>query len=86
VTLQSSAGLHSYLVEWTAVVEPDHVAVAGATGYPALTLITCYPFRYVGNAPQRFVVRARRVDEAAMTLDSTAPARAPAPPTGAISG
>ena len=84
VTLESAAGLHSYVVEWMAVVEPDDVAVTGATGYPALTLITCYPFRYIGDAPQRFVVRARRLDESAVSADALAPL--PAPRAGATGG
>lgn len=50
-----------YEVEWTEIVEPTAVRVMEETGYPALTLITCYPFRFVGNAPQRFIVRARRL-------------------------
>jgi sortase A len=32
--------------------------VLGPTDVPAVTLVTCYPFRYVGSAPQRFIVRA----------------------------
>lgn len=50
-----------YEVEWAAVVEPSRVEVTRDAGYPALTLVTCYPFEYVGEAPYRFVVRARRV-------------------------
>jgi sortase A len=61
IVLESEAGAETYRIEWTAVVEPQDVEVMADTGYPALTLITCYPFRYVGNAPQRFVVRARRL-------------------------
>lgn len=53
-------GRTEYRVEWAALVEPRQVDVIEATGYPALTLVTCYPFHYVGNAPYRFVVRARR--------------------------
>jgi sortase A len=49
---------YRYRVDWTAVVAPDDTSVLAPTGKPALTLITCYPFYYVGEAPQRFVVRA----------------------------
>jgi sortase A len=51
-------GRYDYRVQWTAVVEPDDLSVIAPTVKPTLTLITCYPFYYVGNAPQRFVVRA----------------------------
>jgi sortase A len=49
---------HVYVVESTTVVEPDDTYVLDATTQPALTLITCYPFRYIGPAPERFIVRA----------------------------
>jgi sortase A len=47
-----------YVVKSARVVEPDEVSVLKPTREPALTLITCYPFRYIGPAPERFVVRA----------------------------
>lgn len=47
-----------YIVQSTRVVEPDEVGVLKPTSEPALTLITCYPFRYIGPAPERLVVRA----------------------------
>jgi sortase A len=50
-----------YQVEWTAVVPPTAVRVLQPTSEPALTLVTCFPFYYVGAAPERFVVRAHRV-------------------------
>jgi len=43
------------------VIRPDQTEVLTATDVPTLTLITCYPFRYLGPAPKRFVVRAREV-------------------------
>lgn len=61
VVLESAAGKDLFEVEWIQIVEPTAVTVAEETGYPSLTLITCYPFRYVGSAPQRFIVRARHV-------------------------
>jgi LPXTG-site transpeptidase (sortase) family protein len=82
ILLQSDAGRHAYRVEWTSVVEPEEVSVAAASGYPALTLVTCYPFRYVGQAPQRFVVRARRLSgqpELAREPPARAPGRSGAP-------
>jgi sortase A len=48
----------TYVVESTKVVEPRDTYVLKPTTEPALTLITCYPFRFVGSAPDRFVVRA----------------------------
>ena len=51
-------GVFHYYVQRTNIVQPKDVWVLNATSYPALTLVTCYPFTYVGSAPQRFIVRA----------------------------
>ncbi|MGK2926340.1 MAG: class D sortase [Lysobacterales bacterium] len=48
----------TYVVTDLSVVEPTDVHVLADTGEPVLTLVTCYPFYYVGHAPQRFIVRA----------------------------
>jgi sortase A len=48
-------------VEWTQIVEPKRVDLLDSTSTRSLTLITCYPFVFVGHAPKRFVVRARQV-------------------------
>ncbi|MDX1631066.1 MAG: class D sortase [Thermoanaerobaculia bacterium] len=53
----------AYRVQWTRVVDPTEMEHVGPAGYRALTLVTCYPFRYIGNAPQRFIVRARAVPD-----------------------
>jgi LPXTG-site transpeptidase (sortase) family protein len=49
----------TYVVESTKVVTPRDIGVLDPTREPVLTLVTCYPFRYVGPAPDRFIVRAR---------------------------
>ena len=51
-------GVYVYRVQRTDVVEPTDVWVLDSTGETILTLVTCYPFTYVGPAPERFVVRA----------------------------
>ena len=51
-----------YRVIWTKVTTPEDVDVMAPTSRDMLTLVTCYPFHYVGPAPKRFVVRAVRVD------------------------
>lgn len=47
-----------YQITELSVVEPTAVHVLADTGESVLTLVTCYPFYFVGNAPQRFIVRA----------------------------
>jgi sortase A len=51
-------GVFRYYVQRTNIVQPKDVWVLNATNYPALTLVTCYPFTWVGSAPKRFIVRA----------------------------
>lgn len=51
-----------YVVEETRVVTPEDVYVLEPTAQDALTLVTCYPFSFIGAAPKRFVVRAIRTE------------------------
>ena len=44
-------------------VDPEDVSVLEPTSSAVLTLVTCYPFNFVGNAPQRFIVRADLISE-----------------------
>lgn len=67
-------GHFTYRVQRTNIVQPSDVWVLDRTPEPSLTLVTCYPFSYVGAAPERFVVRA--------TLDPETRARAPERETG----
>jgi sortase A len=59
--LEMRDAIQRYRVERTWIVEPDDVSVLDPTAAPAITLVTCYPFYFVGSAPQRFIVRAVRI-------------------------
>jgi sortase A len=61
ITLTTSAGEYRYRVVSTKIVNPTDVAVLKTDGAEVLTLVTCYPFYFVGAAPKRFIVRAERV-------------------------
>lgn len=61
ITLTTLDGVARYRIEKTLVVAPSQVDVLAKTDEPTLTLVTCYPFYYVGDAPERFIVQARRV-------------------------
>ena len=61
VTLTTLQGEYRYRVLATQVVSPDKLAVLDPDGSEILTLITCYPFYFVGAAPNRFIVRAERI-------------------------
>jgi LPXTG-site transpeptidase (sortase) family protein len=72
IFLDTSEGPSEYRVTSARVVNPNEVSILAPTDEPVLTLITCYPFSVLGPAPDRFVVRARRVDK-----PSAAPVEAP---------
>jgi len=63
IELQTTAGTYRYLVKSTRIVTPRDVSVLAASGGETLTLVTCYPFYYVGSAPKRFIVRAALLQE-----------------------
>jgi sortase A len=62
ITLTTLSGSYRYRVDSTKVVKPEETEVLEDDG-DILTLVTCYPFNFVGSAPRRFIVRARRVLE-----------------------
>jgi len=53
---------YEYEVQSLRVVTPDETSVLQSRGVEELTLVTCYPFRFVGPAPDRFIVSAARVN------------------------
>ncbi len=61
VNVVTSRGEYHYRVTKTQIVNPDDVWVLAPTTTPTITLITCYPFSFVGNAPQRFIVQAELI-------------------------
>ena len=63
ITMTTTNGVLEYIVRHTRVVDPDDVSVLSPTGRPTLTLVTCYPFYYVGSAPRRFIVQAELITD-----------------------
>ena len=63
IRFRSSRDQLRYRVTDTSIVEPDDLSVLEPRGPASLTLITCYPFYYVGSAPNRFIVHAERVPD-----------------------
>jgi len=61
ITFRTPDGAFQYVVESTAVVPASEVGVLASSDSRTLTLITCFPFDYIGSAPNRFVVRAREL-------------------------
>jgi len=72
ITVRTIDGNFSYTVKRTEVVTPTHVEVLRQTTDAELTLVTCYPFRYKGPSPKRFIVHATRIVDDRLSK-STAP-------------
>jgi sortase A len=62
IRITEPGGEYSYRVTFTDIINPDETWVLQSASGETLTLITCYPFHFVGPAPKRFVVRAHRLD------------------------
>lgn len=58
IRVADKTGIYHYEVDTTEIVTPDQVRVLDIQNRPELTLITCYPFNYIGAAPKRFIVHA----------------------------
>jgi len=77
ISLMTRDGSYTYAVQSTEIVHPDDSRVLDASGGEQLTLITCYPFYYIGAAPLRFIVHAIRTSDAqsAQSIAALATAR-----------
>jgi sortase A len=62
LTLLTSSGQQRYLIDEILIVDPLDVEVLDASDVTSVTLVTCYPFYFVGHAPQRYIVKARLDD------------------------
>jgi sortase A len=63
--LETVRGIEIYRIEQTWIVTPQDVWVLDPTPSRAVTLVTCYPFYFIGSAPQRYIVRAVRTESKA---------------------
>jgi sortase A len=61
ITVTTHRGKFIYRITSTQIVQPGAIEVLFPTKSEVLTLVTCYPFYFVGPAPRRFIVRAERV-------------------------
>lgn len=64
IVFETPNATYHYRVKRTQIVMPQDVGVLNPGPSPEITLVTCYPFEYIGSAPQRFIVKATLVDGA----------------------
>ncbi len=62
IELETLQGKQTYRIERAWIVNPEDVSVLDPTPEQSITLVTCYPFYFVGSAPQRYIVRAVRAE------------------------
>ena len=61
IEVETMSGVEEFRITDLLIVEPEDVYVLDPTTERSLTLVTCYPFYFVGSAPQRFIVRGTRL-------------------------
>jgi sortase A len=71
IEIMTAGGTITYSVDQVTIVSPDDLSVLEPTGGSTLTLITCHPFKYIGSAPNRFIVRAREIAPLSGELPAT---------------
>jgi sortase A len=62
ITLETTTGTYHYRVQSVQIVGPRETQVLRPSDQPSLTLVTCYPFYFVGSAPERYVVNAEQIE------------------------
>ena len=60
IIIQTARGISTYEVDWIRITDPADGGIMAPTADSGLTLVTCYPFHYIGAAPERYVVHAHR--------------------------
>jgi sortase A len=70
IELTSMQGTEIFVIDRITIVEPTDISVLQPRSHSSLTLITCYPFYFIGSAPQRYIVQASIAGSAALSLQA----------------
>jgi len=78
IQIQTVSGISTYKVDWLQIIDPRDTAILTPSTGAELTLVTCYPFHYIGHAPERFAAQAHKIQAptsttAALALDLPPP-------------
>jgi sortase A len=79
IKLQTPAATYTYQVDDMAIVSPKTLSVLSAGSGSQLTLVTCYPFNYIGSAPKRYIVKAHLIGSASNHGEGSSVARSALP-------
>jgi sortase A len=58
IEMLTANGMETYIIDRIFITDPNDVSVLARREHPSLTLVTCYPFYFVGSAPKRYIVQA----------------------------
>jgi len=73
IEFETLTGSYVYEVDSLQIVKPSDVSVLKAGNSPEITLVTCYPFYYVGSAPDRYIVKAHQLSSERLSPENAAP-------------
>lgn len=71
VEIETEEATSAYVIDRIIVVAPSDVSVLAPRPRPSVTLVTCYPFYFVGSAPQRYIVQASAAEPALKSLPAS---------------
>lgn len=77
IQFETLNGSYQYQVSSVQIAKPEDVSVLRPDQFSVLTLVTCYPFNYVGSAPDRFIVKARQIGATATSAGAESMPEAP---------
>jgi sortase A len=60
IQIRTPSGVDTYVVDWIQITAPSDIGVLAPTTESTLTLVTCYPFYYIGASPKRYIIHAHR--------------------------
>ncbi len=70
LTITTANHVYRYRITRTMIVNPQDVSVLDNADHPTLTLVTCYPFEFIGHAPRRFIVSADLIETDAQAAET----------------
>jgi len=73
IQIQTVSAISNYQVDWLQIIDPRDTAILTPSSGAELTLVTCYPFHYIGHAPERFVAHAHKLIPAPPATAALAP-------------
>jgi sortase A len=71
IEIVTSDNVNKYVIDEITIVDPSNVSVLAPRPQPSLTLVTCYPFYFIGSAPQRYIVHASLATEGEKKLEAS---------------